>query len=163
MIIDVPLKDHTIQFKDWDRHDIEGTAVLHDTKAPIPDLSIELYEHRSGTFYPSAVTKTDDDGAFAFRGLPQGNYQIRYIPDSQNEHKYYSFEPSQRVPEDHAPFYIPSHDDRTKTVFVRDDPVYTVELLMVETVATRFSRQGNRFGQEPRSESRDQIVPSRSF
>ena len=140
IVLDEPLKVHTVSFKDWDRHDIEGTR-----RSSRDENTHTRSYHRviRKSFWNLLPQRRDEDGQrrrVRVSGIAAGE-TIRFVtfPIRKNEHKYYSFEPCHRAPEDHAPFYIPQFDDETKTVFVRNDPVYTVEIALVGTVATRFT------------------------
>ena len=125
-----------LNFDQWKQHSIEGTVVYFDTLKPIPDVRLELYEILHGEF-PGAVAKTDENGAFAFRDIPEGTYQLRYIPAPNEEQRICPYEKEQNIPTDYD--QLLGGECKLQTIFVKDEPLYTTQIKMVSTIATRFS------------------------
>ena len=147
-----------VPFNEWKRHAIEGTVVYFDTHKPIPDVRLELYEIRNGQF-SAAVTKTDENGAFAFRDIPEGAYQLRYIPSPNEEHKIYPFKEELNVHTERELFFGgESFDNKLQTIFVKSDPVYTTQIMMIGTIATRFSGWVTDARQNPIVDAEIQVV-----
>jgi hypothetical protein len=137
VVINNPDQRLHIGFSDWSRHSIEGTVVEYDSLAPIAYIYLELYEARWSGLDPIASTKTDANGAFAFQNLPEGQYKIYYHPSLKENHQYYLYEEDSTSPSDYAPFY--QAQEKSKLIYVKDDPVYNIQIKMIGTVATHFS------------------------
>ena len=147
-----------VSFDEWKRHAIEGTVVYFNTHKPIPDVRLELYEIRNGQF-AGAVTKTDENGAFAFRDIPEGAYQLRYIPSPNEEHKIYPFKEELNIHTERELFFGgESFDNKLQTIFVKNDPVYTAQIVMIGTIATRFAGWVSDSKQKPIADAEIQVV-----
>ena len=147
-----------VNFDQWKQHSIEGTVVYFDTLKPIPDVRLELYEILQGGF-SAAVAKTDENGTFAFRDIPEGTYQIRYIPAPYEEHKIYPYKEEPNVHTENDLFFGGSaFADRLQTVFVKDEPVYTTQIKMIATIPTRFSGWVSDAMQNPISGAEIQVI-----
>ena len=125
-----------VNFDQWNKHSIEGTVVYFDSLKPIPDVRLELYEIFHGEF-PGAVAKTDENGAFAFRDIPEGTYQLHYIPAPNEEQRIYPYQKEQNIPSDYD--QLLGGECKLQTIFVKEEPVYTTQIKMIGTIPTRFS------------------------
>ena len=74
---------------------LSGTVLDAETKKPVEELFVSLYRGESDSLYdqptrraPDFVSRTDKEGKFRFRGLPEGQYLVFALKDV-NSNLYY--------------------------------------------------------------------------
>ena len=74
---------------------LSGTVLDAETKKPVEELFVSLYRGESDSLYdqptrraPDFISRTDKEGKFQFRGLPEGQYLVFALKDV-NSNLYY--------------------------------------------------------------------------
>jgi hypothetical protein len=64
--------------------DLNGNGIQDNGEPGIPNYAVELYSVTNGVRSTSAIsaTTTDGTGFYLFTNLPEGNYQVRFLPSS---------------------------------------------------------------------------------